>query len=780
MPDPIAAYIPACPMPPASNDAIAPIPLDATASGDSHGQDAARADSLKHSPHRYSSSPDGSVATDVATDGETETGIEPDTGWHRLPAELVVHIGGFLPWQALDALGRTHHRSRQALAACIVHSRIGWRIACVSSLSLLGRTVGELRSPQLSGLQRGRALGALAGRLPSLDGGMVCAARDVLLDEIARLPRPLRAEPLVGVMHGLARCSPSPVHKGGAWPLLIAAHAVAPARRGEALIACLRIPSLTRNAMPNVTHWIDEALSLPAPDRGALLAMVVRLFPLGSATRTDARLQRFLRACQALRMPNGEPAAGEQAVVLIALADALDQHLARQAGEDEAAHVLWCDLLAAAQALRPDCALDVMAALAGPGALRGGAGGPLRWAMLWQAGRRFGADPAQYARWLAALSLHHGSVQLEGTWQCLFDAAITLPPRETGPVVAMLAHGVAAAPDEADRHARWLALYQMTLAIPLPEARTASLVELAEALLTEDAAIQDERWRLLVDAMPALPTAAQVRALLACIDFGTAEPFWEPCRRIILRLPMGQRGAALSQLADRIVRLQAEAHRVQAWRDIADSVNDLPPEHRQAPWQMLLRRINRVFERDPVGHERARDTLADLLAGQPAIARQQCLLSATWRADPRRCEWIVAQARDLPPALQAEVLARVARAARLAGTGHRVEWGTDQRIAVWVDLVGAVKELPTHYRGAPLQQLAQLLAKLPPDMRRTARRYFVALLRGVPPADMPAGFAAADPFAESAMVRRALKRPRYPLAMQAVAPKRARIDETWP
>ncbi|WP_157072025.1 hypothetical protein [Cupriavidus sp. HPC(L)] len=645
---------------------------------------------------------------------------------------------------------------------------------------MLGRTVGELRSPLLSDMQRAQALGALAGRLPSLDGGIVSAARDVLLDQIAQLAVPLRAQPLDGVMQGLARCHQSVVHEGGAWPLLMAARTVAPARRGEALIACLRIPSMTRSAMPNATQWIDEALSLPAPERGALLAQVVRRFSFGSPMRTDARLQQFMRACQALRMPNGEPAAAEQAVVLIALADALDHHLARQDGEDEAAHDVWRDLLAAAQALRPDCALDVMAALAGPGALRGAASGPLRWAMLWQAGRRFGAESSQYARWLAALSLHHGWVQPEGTWQCLFDAAVTLPPRETGPVVAMLARGAAAAADRADRHARWLALYQMTLAMPLPEARTAPLVGLAEALLTEDAAIQDERWRLLVDAMPALPRAAQFRALLACIDFGTAEPFWAPCRRIILRLPAAQRGVALSQLADRIVQLQADAHRVRAWRDIAHAVNDLPPEHRQAPWQMLLRRMNRVFERDPVGHGRARDTLADLLAGQPAIARQQCLLSATWRADPRRCEWIVAQARDLPPALQAEVLARVARAARLAGTGHRVEWGTDQRIAVWVDLVGAVKELPTHYRGAPLQQLAQLLAKLPPDMRRTARRYFVALLRGVPPADMPAGFAAADPFAESAMVRRALKRPRYPLAMQAVAPKRARIDETWP
>jgi len=306
------------------------------------------------------------------------------------------------------------------------------------------------------------------------------------------------------------------------------------------------------------------------------------------------------------------------------------------------------------------------------------------------------------------------------------------------------------------------------------------LVELAEALLTEDAAIQDERWRLLVDAMPALPTAAQVRALLACIDVGTAEPFWAPCRRIMLRLPVAQRGAALSQLADRIVQLKADAHRVQAWRDIADSVNDLPPEHRQAPWQMLLRRMNRVFEREPVEHERAHQTLADLLAGQPPIPRQQCLLSAAWQADRRRCEWILTQARDLPPALQAEVLARVAQTARLAGTRNRVEWGADQRMVMWIELVGAVKVLPAHYRGAPLQQLAQLLADLPPDMRRSSRRHFVALLRGVPPADMPAGFTPVDPFSEAAMVRRVLKRPRVPVAMRAVAPKQARVDETWP
>lgn len=753
MPDPIAAHIPACPLPPASDQSTGPMPFVAI-EAENHAEANANAD--------------------------TEIDIEPDTGWHRLPAELIVHIGSFLPWQALDALGRTHRRSRQALVACTVHSRIGWRIVCVSSLSMFARTAGELRSPLLSDMQRAQALGALAGRLPSLDGRIVSAARDVLLDQIAQLAVPQRAQPLDGVMQGLARCHQSVVHQGGAWPLLTAAHTVAPARRGEALIACLRIPSLTRSAMPSVTQWIDEALALPAPDRGPLLAQVVRRFSFGSPMPTDARVQQFLRACQALRMPNGEPASAEQAAVLIALADALDHHLARQDGEDEAAHGLWCDLLAAAQTLRPDCALDVMAALAGPGALRGGASGPLRWAMLWQAGRRFGADPSQYARWLAALSLHHGWVQPEGTWQCLFDAAGTLPPRETGPVVAMLARGAAAAADEPKRHARWLALYQMTLAIPLPEARTAPLVGLADALLAEDAAIQDERWRLLVDAMPALPTASQAKALLACIDFGTAEPFWTPCHRIMLRLPAAQRGAALSQLADRIVQLQADAHRIQAWRDIAGSVNDLPPEHRQAPWQMLLRRMNRVFERDPVGHEGARDTLADLLAGQPALARQQCLLGATSQADPRRCEWIVTQARDLRPALQAEVLARVARAARLADTRNRVEWGIDRRLAVWIDLAGAVKDLPAHYRGAPLQQLAQLLADLPADMRRTARRYFVALLRGVPPTDMPAGFAAADPFSESAVVRRVLKRPRYPLAMQAVAPKRARIDETWP
>lgn len=242
MPDPIAAHIPACPLPPASDQSTGPMPFVAI-EAENHAEANANANA------------------------DTNIDIEPDTGWHRLPAELIVHIGSFLPWQALDALGRTHRRSRQALAACTVHSRVGWRIVCVSSLSMFTRTAGELRSALLSDMQRAQALGALAGRLPSLDGRIVSAARDVLLDQIAQLAVPQRAQPLDGVMQGLARCHQSVVHQGGAWPLLTAAHTVAPARRGAALIACLRIPSLTRSAMPSVTQWIDEALALPTTER---------------------------------------------------------------------------------------------------------------------------------------------------------------------------------------------------------------------------------------------------------------------------------------------------------------------------------------------------------------------------------------------------------------------------------------------------------------------------------------------------------------------------------
>lgn len=123
------------------------------------------------------------------------------------------------------------------------------------------------------------------------------------------------------------------------------------------------------------------------------------------------------------------------------------------------------------------------------------------------------------------------------------------------------------------------------------------------------------------------------------------------------------------------------------------------------------------------------------------------------------------------------MLARVARCAEAQGhTG----WHADDRVTVWMDLMRAVRELPTHYRGAPLQPLARLLADLPQGIRLAARAHYVALLRGVAPDDMPAGFQRADPFGESAMVRRVLKRPRYPLAMRAIAPKRERIDETWP
>lgn len=749
MPDPIASYLPACPMPVASNEFAAPATVDANAAVNAN------------------------AASDAASDAQ------PDTGWHHLPAELVAHVGSFLPWQAVDALRVTHKRTHQALASCTVTARIDWRIACVSSLSTLRHTVRTLRDPLFPDARRANALCALAGRLPRLDGGMVAAACDVLLEGIAGLPAPLRARPVIGVMQGLARCLEPVCHERGVLSLLLAVEHLPPTQRAEPLIECLRIASLTQDAMPDLDEWIEEALQLPMPDRGAVLAQILRRFPFVRATRSDDRVQQFMQACAQLRMPDGEPSWSEQAAVLTAFAQALGHHWEVGRVDDEvAAHDLWRHLLDAAQPLPSALALDVMVALAGPGAQWHSDSAAWRWPMLWDAGQRFAADPAQYARWLSALAAHHRWTEPEDAWDRLFDAAGTLPSDGQGPVLAMLARGVAVPADPADRQARWHALYERIVDVPTLASRAEPLVELADALVTEEGDGKDLRWQRLLDALSPLPATAQVKVLFACIEGGSVERFWAPCHHIVMTLlPMQERGPALAQLADWIAQLVPHAHRALAWRDIAQSVRALPPAQRHAPWQVLLRRVNRVFEFDRVGHQRAWDTLDELLAGQPPIARQQCLLSAAWNADAVRCGWVLMQVRDLPAALQAEVLARVARC---AGGHDHMAWDAGDRMTVWIELVRAVRELPTHYRGAPLQQLARLLADLPHGFRLAARSHFVALLRGVAPDDIPAGFEPVGPFAESAMVRRVLKRPRYPVAMRAIAPKRERIDETWP
>lgn len=742
MPDPIAAHFPACSMSAASNESRAP----ATANAD--------------------------ALPDTAADAE------PDTGWHRLPAELVAHVGSFLPWQAIDALRLTHKRTHQALATCTVTARIGWRIACVSSLTMLRCALAELQHPLLSDAKRADALCELAGCLPRLDGGTVAAARDVLLEAIARLPVTLRARPVVSVMQGLDRCQEAACDDRGAVPLLLAVEDLPPAQRAKPLIACLRIASLTRRAMPDPAEWIDEALHLPLPDRGAVLAQILRRFPFARATRTDERVQQFMQACAQLRMPDGAPSSNEQAVLLAAIAQTLDhQWEAGHVDDDPAAHGLWCDLLDAAWPLPSGPALDVMVALAGRGAQRNSDSAAQRWPMLWGAGQRFAADPAQWARWLAALAAHHGWVEPQDAWDRLFDAARTLPPGEQGPVLAMLARGIAAPANVADREARWHALYERVVVVPAAS-RAEPLAELADALRTDGAGMEDARWQRLLDALPALAAASQVKVLLACIETGNVERFWLPCHRIIMtRLSMEERAPALTRLADWTAQLPPHVHRARAWREIAQSVAALLPWQRHAPWLMLLRRVNRVFEFDWEGRRRAWDTLADLLAGQPPAARQQCLLGAAWNADAGRCEWILTQGRDLPAALQSQVLAQVARC---AGAQGPTAWHAGERVTAWIELVDAVRELPTHYRGAPLQPMARLLAELPRDIRLAARSHFVALLRGVAPDDIPAGFRPIAPFAESTMVRRALKRPRYPVAMRAALPKRERIDETWP
>ncbi|MCA7085060.1 hypothetical protein K7G19_15800 [Cupriavidus sp. DB3] len=766
MPDPIAPYIPACPIPSASNES------GAQATADVH------ADANVGLPANSHASANAGVGANADANADAGPDAQTNTGWHRLPAELVAHVGSFLPWQALEALRLTHKRTHQALASCTVTARVGWRIACVSSLSTLRYTVRALRDPLLSDANRANALCALAERLPRLDGGMVAAARDVLLEGIARLPAPLRARPVVGVMHGLARCEELVCHPRGALPLLLAVEHLPPAQRAEPLIACLRIASLTQDAMPDVDEWIDEALQLPMPDRGAVLAQILRRFPFVRATRADERVQQFLQARARLQTPDGEPSWSEQAAVLAGLADTLDvQWEAGYVRDEPAAHRLWCDLLEAARALPPGPALDVMVALAGPGSQRLSDSAAQRWPLLWNAGQRFAADPARWTRWLGALAAHHGWAEPPDAWDRLFDAAATLPPDGQGPVLAMLARGVAVPVEAADREARWHALHERIVAVPAAS-RAGPLAELADALLTDEADMEDPRWQRLLDALRPLPAASQVKVLLACIEIGNVERFWAPCHRIIMtRLPMEERAGVLTQLADWIAQLAPHAQRAPAWWDIARSVPALPPAQRHAPWQMLLRRVHRVFEFDPEGHRRAWDTLAELLAGQPPVARQQCLLGATWNADAGRCEWVLMQVRDLPAALQGEVLARLARC---AGAQGPMAWHASERVTAWMELVRAVRELPTHYRGAPLPSLARLLGELPHGIRLAARSHFVALLRGVAPDDIPAGFHPLAPFAESALVRRVLKRPRYPVAMRAIAPKRERIDETWP
>lgn len=322
MPDPIAPHFPPCTMPMASNDSGAAATADANANAD----------------------PAAAAAADA----------EPHMGWHRLPAELVAHVGSFLPWQAVDALRQTHKRTRQALASCTVAARIGWRIACVSSLSMLRCAVRELRDPLFSDTRRAHVLGALAGCLPGLDGGMVPAARDVLIDGIAQLPVPLRGRPLVALMQGLARCQEPLSHGPGALPLWRAVQDLPPTQRAEPMIACLRLvpptdpqtasqtAPRTQDAMPDVEQWIDEALHLPVPDRGAVLAQILRRFPFGRAAHGDDRVQRFLQAFAQLWMPNGEPSWTEQAALLTAFAQALNHHWeVGHVDEDPAAHDLW-------------------------------------------------------------------------------------------------------------------------------------------------------------------------------------------------------------------------------------------------------------------------------------------------------------------------------------------------------------------------------------------------------------------------------------------------------
>lgn len=733
MPDSIASHLPVHPMPLASNDPAAPTPADAAATP------------------------------------------EP-TGWRHLPAEVVAHIGGFLPWQALDALGQTHRQARDALAPCTVKARIGWRTASVSSLSMLRRTLAELHSPLLSHEQRAQALGALAQRLPSLDGSTVSAARDALLGGARTLPVAVRAQPLVGLMEGLARlgrCRRPIRHRGGAMPLWRAVVKLDGAQRAKALIACLRIPSIEHDAMPPIERWINAALRLPMPDRGTVLAQVLQRFPIATPTLGDDRVQLFLRACAALQTPDGKPSWTEQAALLAALADALGESWKTGEVPDDAAQALWVHLLEAAEQLPGRFALDVMGALAGWRA-RHGEGAAQRWTMLWKASQACRADSAQYVRWLTAMA--GAWAEPEDTWHRVFDAARSLPPGSEAPVLVMLARAIKSKADRSDRAARWQALYEHAMAAPL-DARTAPLAALADTLVSEEAPEDDQRWMQVLDALPSLSAASQFQVMLACIDFGTAERFWHRCRGQIAQLPAEQHSAALVSLGEHIAQLRLHRMPAMAWRDIAESVKALPPAQRPAPLQVLVRRMNTAFESDPDGLRAARDRLAELLAEQPPVVRQQCLLLATWNADADRCAWILAQSRHLPAALQAEVLARVAQR---AGAYRYTTWNAGQRIAIWVELLLAVRELPTHYRGAPLQEMARLLADLPSEQRRQARPHFVALLRGVPRADIPAGFAPPDPFSESAMVRRALKRPRYPEVGLGIAPKRERVDETWP
>lgn len=752
MPDPIAPRLPLPVMAIAPSDSDDPAPLHACA--DSEPQ--AGAD------------PDFDIDTDIDT----------VAGWHCLPDELRLHVASFLPWQAIDALGQTHRRTRDALAPATVATRVAWRIASVSSLSTLARTLAELGSPVLSDGQRAHGLAALADRLPSLHGGMVSAARDLLLGASAQLPVALRVGALARLMQGLARCREPIDHERGARPLLAAVDALPPAQRATVLIACLGIGSLPLHAMPSVERWIDGALRLPIPGRGALLAQVLRRFSFVSASRDDARVQRFLQVCGELRMPDGTPSWSEQADLLTALAIELDQRRTHGLVENQAAaHDLWTELVNAADRLPDELALDVMVGLAGPGALRPGEGAGPRWSVLWQAGQRFGANPARYARWLAALAANHGWQEPADAWQRLNEAARTLPAEGQATVLAMLTRGIHAGADLAERQDRWRALYEQTVG-QLPVAlRTGPLTQLADALHTEEAGVDDGRWADLVAALPPLTTTSRIKVLLGCIDIGTAERFWEPCRGGIMQLPGAERAAALADLAERLVHLRPSAARAAAWSDIAESVLALPPAQRSAPWQMLLRRIYPTFPSDLEAQLNAYRTLAALLIGQPPLARQQCLLAAGWNTAPERCLWVLTQVGHLPAALRAEVLVRVAHCAHV---GVAPGWNAARRVQVWIDLLQAVRELPTHYRGAPLHQMAQLLANLPPAKRHRARRHFAALLRGVSPSDIPPGFASVDPFSESAMVRRALKRPRHPEDQPIVSPKRRRLNENWP
>ncbi len=744
------------------------------------------------SPYTTAAAPNDSVAADPnpalptpppCADGQlpADDHVPSDSGWHRLPAELLIHIASFLPWQALDALGRTHHRTRDALVPATVASRLGWRIASVSSRSLLARTLGELRHPALSDAQRAQGLGALTERLPSLHRDMLSAARDALLGSIAALPAPLRAGPLLSLMQGLMRALAHRrepiVLDDGAWPLLAAVRALPPAQHAAPLIACLQIDSLAAQALPTVGKWIDTALRLPIPDRGAVLAQVLRRFSFASASRTDERVQRYLKVCAELRMPDGTPSWKEQAELLAAFATALDRHWAR-AHTDHDAHALWGDLLDAANRLPAEFALDVMLALAGRGAMCRGEGATEPVGLLWQAGQRFADDPTAYARWLATLATNGAGAQSDDMWDRLNEAARTLPPTEQAGVLATLASRVRMGGHASDLPDRWRRLFEQIVATLPAAARTEPLAALADALVGEGARMEDTRWQDLESALPSLAPASQVRILLACIDESTAERFWDQCRSRIIRLPVEDRGPALVNLADRLVHLRAAAHRADAWSDIAASLPALRPEQRRALWQMLVRRLNSAFLPDLQARQRALDTLAGLLAELAPIARQQCLLTAAWQADVDRCQWILTQLYLLPAALQADVLVRVAAC---AGADRWLGWNPEQRVRVWIDLLDAVRQLPTHYRGAPLHQLAQLLADLPPGtMRHRARQHFRALLRGVSPLDIPAGFEPFNPLSESAMVRRALKRPRFPEPKLAVSPKRERIDETWP